>query len=72
MNDQPGINMLQKEIGIDTTEVAARKAFLEFVEADAALAELTQWGWHSHHPQMTPFVYKFSSCFASTVEEAKI
>jgi len=37
MDDQPGIGILQKEMGIDPDEVASRKAFLEFTDADAAL-----------------------------------
>ncbi|MDO8349677.1 MAG: EAL domain-containing protein [Gallionella sp.] len=37
MNDQSGNSILLKEMGIDSSEVAARKAFLEFTETDAAL-----------------------------------
>ncbi|TAN74325.1 MAG: EAL domain-containing protein [Gallionella sp.] len=37
MNEQFEDNALQKELGIDSAEVAVRKAFLEFTEADAAL-----------------------------------
>ncbi|TAJ77047.1 MAG: EAL domain-containing protein [Gallionellaceae bacterium] len=37
MNDQPGSGILQKEMGIDSAEVAVRKAFLEFTGTDVAL-----------------------------------
>ena len=37
MSDQPESGALQKEMGIDSAEVAVRKAFLEFTGEDAAL-----------------------------------
>jgi diguanylate cyclase (GGDEF)-like protein len=37
MNDQSESDILQKEMGLDSAEVAVRKAFLEFTEADASL-----------------------------------
>lgn len=68
MNDQLKGYVLQEELGIDLAEVAARKAFLEFTETDAALLKDLHVHLESNHGAFAAAFYEHLQRFPEIVQ----